>query len=111
MASIGSPGVRCRSEKTPAVTRSRTGMVAPRRRRIRRATSPQPDVLEPHHPVGDRLVADDARTERLRLDRMDDVDHRQLVLDEPRHLAKELLALRLAARLSGLVEQRVELRI
>ena len=35
IASTGSPGVRCNSAKTPAVTRSRTGTVAARRRRTR----------------------------------------------------------------------------
>src|SRR5687767_1264614 len=85
MASIGSPGVRCRSVKTPAVTSSSTGTVAASRRRRSRPISgsggsaAEPHVLEAHHAVRYGLVARHLRRERLRLDRMHRVDHRQLV--------------------------------
>src|SRR5436309_13865790 len=120
MTSIGSPGVRWSRRNTPAVTRSRTGTVAPSRRRTRRpitrgssgdAASGQPHVLEPHHPVGDRLVAADLRVEGLGLDGMDDEHHRQLVLEDLGQVAEELLALGLVGYLARAVEQRVDLRI
>src|SRR5262245_8538208 len=113
MTSIGSPGVRCSSRNTPAVTRSRTGTVALSRRRTRRpisgrvsvdAGSGQPHVLEAHHPVGDRLVALNLRAERLGLDRVHDEHHRQLVLQDLREIAEELLALGLARDLAALIE-------
>src|SRR5437899_8327801 len=112
IASIGSPGVRWRSAKTPAVTSRRTGTVAPSRRRSRvSAALPQPDVLEAHHPVGDRLVALHPEAEGLGLDRIDDVEHGQLLLEELRQLGVELLALNLIGDLAGLVEDRVDRRI
>src|SRR5262249_8778623 len=89
ITSIGSPGVRWSSRKTPAVTRTRTGTVAPSRRRTRRpisrgssagAGSGQPHVLESHHPVGDRLLAPHPPAESPWLDRVHDEHHRQLVL-------------------------------
>src|SRR5882724_8548081 len=120
MTSIGSPGVRWSSRNTPAVTRRSTGTVALSRRRTRRpitrwrsgaARSGQPHVLEPHHPVGNRLVALHLRAEGLGLDRMDDEHHRQLVLENSRQVAEELLALGLAGDLATLVEQGVDLWI
>src|SRR5689334_8558600 len=111
MASIGSPGVRWIRVKTPAVTSSSTGIVAAIRWRIRRPTRPsvlrllQPDVLESHHPVGDRVVVLHPRAEGLGLDRMHDEDHGQLVLQDAGELAEELLALRLARDLARLVEE------
>src|SRR5206468_2155689 len=120
MTSIGSPGVRWSSRNTPAVTRSRTGTVEPSRRRTRRPITRasrrqrsllQPHVLEPHHPVGDRLVALHLRAEGLGLDGMDDEHHRQLFLKELRQVAEELPALGLARYLAGPIEQRVDLRV
>src|SRR6185369_13354069 len=116
MASIGSPGVRWMSAKTPAVTSSSTGIVATSRRRISRPTAAaagllQPDVLEAHHPVRDRVVALHPRAEGLGLDRVHDEDHRQLLLQDPHELAEELLALGLARGLARLVEEGVDLRI
>ena len=68
MASCDSPssrrsdrGRQVEQEKTPAVTSSRRGWWRRDGVRIRRPRHPQPDVLEPHHPVGDRFVGDDAR--------------------------------------------------
>src|SRR5215831_6425916 len=116
MTSIGSPGVRWISVNTPAVTNTNTGTVASRRRRMRRPTGGaarllQPDRPHPHHAIRNRLIALHAQAERLRLDRMDDVHHRQLLLQDLRQLAEELLALRLARDLARLVEQRVDLRV
>src|SRR5258705_117076 len=119
MTSIGSPGVRWSRRNTPAVTRNRTGTVAPSRRRTRRpitrwsvvASSGQPHVLESHHPVGDRLVALHLRAEGLRLDRVHDEHHRQLVLKNLRQVAEQLLALGLARPLAAPVEQGIDLRI
>src|SRR5262249_46843750 len=120
ITSIGSPGVRWSRRNTPAVTRSRTGIVALSRCRTRRpisrlasvdAGSGQPHVLEAHHPVGDRLVALDLRAERLGLDRVHDEHHRQLVLQDLREIAEQLLALGLARDLAASVEQRVDLSI
>src|SRR6185295_7379293 len=116
MASIGSPGVRWMSAKTPAVTSRSTGIVATSRRRISRPTAAaagllQPDVLEAHHAVRDRVVALHPRAEGLGLDRVDDEDHRQLVLQDAHELAEELLALGLARELAGPVEQGIDLRV
>src|SRR2546426_12439157 len=103
MTSMGSPGVRWMRVNTPAMTSSSTGTVARRRRRMRRPTGRgggrllQPDGPEAHHAVRDRLIALHLEAEGLGLDGMDDVDHGQLVLQDPRQLAVELLAL-LAAR-------------
>src|SRR5262245_22842120 len=113
MASMGSPGVRWISAKTPALTRRRTGTVARRRRRTRRPTaraSPRllhPHVLEAHHAVGNGVVTLHAGAERLGLDGMDDEHHRQLLVQQTNELAVELLALRLARHLPRLVEQGV----
>src|SRR5262249_16486354 len=101
MTSIGSPGVRWISVNTPPVTSTNTGTVARRRRRTRRPTRTaarllQPDRPEPHHAVRDGLVALHAQAEGLRLDGMDDVDHRQLVLEDLRQLAEKLLPFGLA---------------
>src|SRR5262249_34052846 len=113
IVSIGSPGVRCNSRKTPRVTSRSTGTVAASRWRTSRITAAlfQPDVLEAHHPVRDRIVVLDARAERLRLDRMHDEEHRQLVQQELRQLRVELLALGLIRRLAALVEEDVDLLV
>src|SRR5438552_18165077 len=112
MVSMGAPRVRWSRAKTPSVTSRSTGTVAASRCRTSRPKRlPQPDVLEAHHPVGDRVVALDPRAERLRLDRMDDEEHRQLLLQEPGQLAVELLALGRARDFTRLVEQEVDLLV
>src|SRR5262245_45661610 len=112
IVSMGSPGVRCSSAKTPSVTSRSTGTVAASRCRTSRPKRlSQPDVLEAHHTVGDRVVALGAWAERLWLDGMNDDHHRQLGRQEPRQLAIELLALRLARDLAAPVEQQVDLLV
>src|SRR4029453_6441335 len=90
------------SRKTPPLTRRSTGIVASRRRRTRRPTWErallQPDVLEAHHAIGNRVVVLHPRRERLRLDGVDNEDHRQLLLEESGELTEEPLALGLSPR-------------
>ena len=75
MASMGSPGVRWSSANTPARDeeqhRDRRDQAAQDELATSRAAAAlfQPHVLEPHHPVRDRLVALHPRAEGLRLDR------------------------------------------
>src|SRR6185503_357063 len=112
IASIGSPGVRWISMNTPAETRNSTGMVATIRCRIschmeRGRVLLEPHLAEPHHPVRHRIVALHPGAEGLGLDGVHDEEHGQLVLQQPDQLAEELLAVGLARRLAGLVENGV----